>query len=410
MSMIEMIGRLMMQLVFIFIVTRIMGYCFKRMKQPAVIGEIIAGIIMGTSVLGHYFPTIFQFVFPKSSYPLLESLSNIGLALFMFVMGSELEFGVLRAIARKVLLISYSSVAIPFVLGFLLAFSMYPGYTTSGISVWLFALFMGVALSITAFPVLARIIKARDMHQSSLGILVVSIAAVADVIAWCLLALVMAIAKAQSAASSMASFAGIILYTILMFTLVRKGMTFLFQRFNSNALLKIVSMLLLLIFSSFITSKLGVHLLFGAFVAGVILPQNASFRQVWLQPIETFSISWLLPVFFVLTGLRLQLFSLDLAQHASIACCLLLAAVFGKITGSALPARWLGSAWKEAWSVGVLMNTRGLVELVVLNIGFELGIISASLFAILVLMAIVITNVINSLDQLTFVDLFNAII
>jgi Kef-type K+ transport system membrane component KefB len=385
---------LLLQIISIIVVSRIFGFIFNKIGQPTVIGEIIAGIILGPSVVGLFFPEFSLFLFPQNSLPNLQFLSQVGLILFMFVIGMELDPKMIRNQANDAVVISHASIIFPYFLGMLLAYFLYEGYAPADVGFTSFALFMGIAMSITAFPVLARVIQERDLTQTRLGIIAITCAAADDVTAWCILAAVIAIVKAGTFVSAIFTIALALVYVAGMIFILRPFLKRIGNYYSAketiNKTIVAVSFLVLL-GSAYIAEIIGIHALFGAFLAGVIMPPNFNFRRIMMEKIEDLSLVLLLPLFFVFTGLRTQIGLLN-ESHLWIVCAgIILTAVVGKFGGSAIAAKFVGKSWKESLSIGALMNTRGLMELIVLNIGYDLGVLSAEVFAMLVLMALVTT-------------------
>lgn len=382
---------LIIQVFVILIVSRVCAYGLKLLGQPQVIGEMIAGIFLGKSVLGLFAPDLFNGLFPSASLPGLQLVSQLGLVLFMFVVGMQLKVSELKERAWSAVFISHVSIIFPFILGALLAFFLYPSYGPENFAFSSFALFMGISMSITAFPVLARIIQEKGLSETSLGAMALVCAAVDDVTAWCLLAAVIGIVKAGSVSLALTVLLATLLYVAFMLKLVRpfllKGLHGKEMRINQLALIFCT-----LFGSSLIAEVIGIHALFGAFLAGAILPQNTELRALISGKIEDFTSVVLLPIFFAFTGIRTQIGLLDSTQSWVICLSITLVAILGKMGGSAMAARYVGMEKRESWALGALMNTRGLMELVVLNIGLDLGILSPVLFAMLVLMALITTT------------------
>ncbi len=385
---------LLLQIIVIIAFARVFGYLFKKIGQPAVIGEIVAGIVLGPSLLGSFFPGINHFLFPGSSLGTLSFISQIGLILFMFIIGMELDLKAIGKQAYGAVIISHASIIIPYTLGMGLAYFIYHDYAPPGISFLSFALFMGIAMSITAFPVLARILQEKGLTRSKLGALALTCAAADDLTAWCILAAVIALVKSGSSISALYTIALAVVYVLLMLKVVRPSLEKLEHIYESQVKKRtpiIALFFIILIVSSYITSIIGIHALFGAFIAGVVMPASFSFRQIVIDKIEDVSIVLLLPLFFVITGLKTQIGLLNDSSLWITFGWILLVAVSGKFGGSALAARMVGQSWKDSLSIGVLMNTRGLMQLIVLNIGYDLGILSPEIFAMMVLMALVTT-------------------
>lgn len=385
---------LLLQIITILFFVRVFGFICQKIGQPTVIGEIIAGIVLGPSLLGTYSPEISTFVFPESSIGNIKLLSEIGLVLFMFIVGMELDFKVLKNRVNNAILISHSSIAFLFTLGIVFAYMIYPYFTHEGTRFVPFALFMGIAMSITAFPVLARIVHERGLNKQPLGAIVITCAAVDDITAWCLLAAVIAIAKAGTFTSALFVILFAIVYVVFMFKVVRPFLQRLADLQTSKNIISrsvVGIFFLILLISSYLTSIIGIHPLFGAFVAGVIMPPNLNFRKLFVDKIEDISLVILLPLFFVYTGLNTKIGLLNNSSSWMMCGIIILIATAGKLLGGTITSRYLGFDWKSSLTIGTLMNTRGLMELVVLNIGLELGILTPEVFAMMVVMALVTT-------------------
>jgi len=385
---------LLLQIIVIIAFARLFGFIFKKIGQPAVIGEIVAGIVLGPSVLGLFFPQLNLFLFPAASLGTLSFLSQIGLILFMFIIGMELDLKAINKQAYGAVIISHASIIIPYTLGMGLAYFIYRDYAPAGTSFLSFALFMGIAMSITAFPVLARILKEKGLTRSKLGAMALTCAAADDLTAWCILAAVIALVKSGSSVSALYTIGLAVVYVIFMLKLLRPYLEKLSHVYDNREKKRtpiIALLFIILIVSSYIASIIGIHALFGAFIAGVIMPSSFSFRKIVIDKIEDVSIILLLPLFFVITGLRTQIGLLNESHLWVTFGWILLVAVAGKFGGSALAARMVGQSWKNSLSIGVLMNTRGLMQLIVLNIGYDLGVLSPEIFAMMVLMALVTT-------------------
>ena len=386
---------LLAQIITIIIVARLCGFLFKKIGQPAVIGEILAGIILGPSLLGNFFPQYFDLLFPVQSLNNLNTISNIGLILFMFVVGMELDMRVLRAKLGESIAISQAGIIFPFALGMGLSYFLYNDFVPQEIPFISFALFIGVSMSITAFPVLARIAQERGVSKTKLGTIVLACAAINDIMAWCILAVIIAIVKAGTIISSLYTIFFAVVYVILMLKLIKpflqKIANIYYSKENLNKGVVAVFFLVLLI-SAFCTEMIGIHALFGAFMAGAIMPSNTKFRNIFVGKVEDVATLIFLPLFFVYTGLRTKIGLLNDVYLWKITGIIVLVAVVGKLLGSAVAARSVGrQTWRNSLIVGTLMNTRGLMELVAINIGYDLGVISSEIFVMLVLMAIVTT-------------------
>lgn len=385
---------LLAQIITIILVARLFSWICRKIGQPGVVGEMIAGILLGPSLLGMYFPELSQALFPVKSLANLQFLSQIGLILFMFIVGMELDLKVLKNKAHDAVVISHASIIIPFALGVGLAYFVYAAFAPEGTQFISFALFIGIAMSITAFPVLARIIQERDMYKTRLGTIAITCAAADDITAWCLLAAVIAIVKAGSFVSAIYVMILAVLYVFLMIRIVRPFLKRVSELHNSRGNLSkpvVAIFFLVLIISAFVTETIGIHALFGAFMAGAIMPENTKFRNIFIEKVEDVALVLLLPLFFVFTGLRTEIGLLNDPHLWLITGLIILVAVVGKFAGSAIAAKYVGQSWKDSLTIGALMNTRGLMELVVLNVGYDLGVLSPGIFAMMVIMALVTT-------------------
>jgi Kef-type K+ transport system membrane component KefB len=385
---------LLLQIITIILAARLFGFFCKKIGQPTVVGEIAAGIFLGPSFLGSYLPDLSHFIFPAQSLGNLTFLSQIGLILFMFVIGMELDIKVLKNKARDAIVVSHASIIIPFALGATLAYFIYNHLAPDNIKFISFALFLGIAMSITAFPVLARIVQEKGISKTKLGTLAITCAAADDITAWCLLAAVIAIAKAGSLLSALFIIVLVLIYVFLMWKVLRPFLKKLGDiYYNKESLSKPIVAIFFatLLLSSCLTELIGIHALFGAFMAGVIMPDNIRFRNIFIEKVEDVAIVILLPLFFVLTGLRTQIGLLNDAYLWQVCLLVIILAIVGKFVGSMLAARFVGQPWKDSLIIGALMNTRGLMELIVLNIGFDMGILSSEIFAMLVIMAVATT-------------------
>jgi len=385
---------LLLQIITIIIVSRFFGWIFRKIGQPSVIGEIIAGIFLGPSLVGMYFPEFSAMLFPADSLGNLQFLSQIGLILFMFVVGMELDLKVLKNRANEAIVISHASIVIPFTLGIGLAYFIYYRFAPAGVPFLSFALFMGIAMSITAFPVLARIVQERGIHKTKLGAIVITCAAADDITAWCILAAVIAIVKAGTFASSMYIISLSILYVLLMLFVVKPFLKKIGDLYATRENLSkpvVAIFIVTLIISSYMTEIIGIHALFGAFMTGAIMPDITKIRKIIIEKVEDVSLILLLPLFFVFTGLRTEIGLINGTYLWQITGLIILVAVVGKFFGSALAARFVGQNWRDSLTIGALMNTRGLMELIVLNIGLDLKVLTPEVFTMMVIMALVTT-------------------
>ena len=398
---------LLAQIVTIILVARFFGWMFRKIGQPSVIGEIIAGIVLGPSLLGMYFPEFSLAIFPVESLGNLQFLSQIGLILFMFVIGMELDLKVLKNKANDAVVISHASIVIPFSLGIGLAYFIYYRFAPLGVEFLSFSLFMGIAMSITAFPVLARIVQERGIHKTRLGTIVITCAAADDITAWCILAAVIAIVKAGSFVSSLYIIGLAFVYVMTMIFVVKpflKRIGDLYKTKNKLNKPVVAIFFLTLILSSYVTEVIGIHALFGAFMTGVIMPDISKFRAIFIDKVEDVSVILLLPLFFVFTGLRTQIGLINDPYLWKVTGFIILVAVLGKFLGSAIAAKFVGQNWRDSLTIGALMNTRGLMELVVLNIGYDLGVLTSEIFTMMVIMALVTTVMTGpALDLINFI-------
>ncbi|MBA4410958.1 MAG: cation/H(+) antiporter [Odoribacter sp.] len=388
------VGLVLAQIVTILIVSRVFGFIFRKIHQPTVIGEIIAGIALGPSLLGMLFPEFSSSLFPENSLGNLSLLSQVGLILFMFMVGMELDLKVIQSKVKDAVVVSNAGILIPFSIGIGLAYFIYENFAPKGVPFLSFGLFLGMAMSITAFPVLARIVQERGMHRTRVGNLVITCAAADDITAWCMLAAIIAIAKAGSFVSSLYVILLSIGYVLIMIKVVRPFLKRVgdLHATRENLSKQVVAIFFLtLLISSYTTEIIGIHALFGAFLAGTIMPENTKFRNIFIQKIEDVALVLLLPLFFVFTGLRTQIGLLNDIYLWKITGLIILVAITGKFVGSALAAKFVGQNWRDSLTIGALMNTRGLMELIVLNIGYDLGILSPEVFSMMVIMALVTT-------------------
>jgi Kef-type K+ transport system membrane component KefB len=379
----------LLQICIIVLSGRAVGLLLKRLGQPTVVGEIAGGILLGPSAFGYFAPEAFARIFPAQSIPTLQSLSQIGLILFMFLVGLEFAPELMRGRKHTIVVISHVSIIVPFLLGTALAVYLYPRVSDPGVTFRSFTLFLGTAMSITAFPVLARILNERNLTKTRMGNTVIACAAVDDVTAWCILAFVVVLARAGDPTEIIIQLPLVALYVVGMIFVVRPLLRKLaLAKVTETAL---AALLLLVMASSWTTELLGIHALFGAFLAGAIMPREASLNEAIIPHIRGLTSVIFLPLFFAVTGLRTNIGLLQ-TPELWFCCFLVLAvAVAGKLGGATLSAAAVGHPWREATAIGALMNTRGLMEMVVLNIGRDIGVVSPSLFTMCIIMALVTT-------------------
>jgi len=389
---------LLLAMATVIAVGRVLGSLFHKLHQPPVIGEVIAGILLGPSLLGWVSPAAYGFLLPTNVAPYLQMIAQIGVILYMFLVGLELNTRLLREKGHAAVAISHASIVVPFLLGSGLALLLYERLSTSDVNFTTFALFLGVSMSVTAFPVLARILTDRNLTRTPLGSVALACAATDDATAWCLLAV--AVGVAQAAVSQAVMTIGLTLaYVLFMFVVARP----LLQRFSakldrlasdgSTSLPQnpIALVLLALVISALVTEAIGIHALFGAFLLGVVIPHDSRLAHEFTSKLQDIVAVLFLPAFFAFTGMRMQIGLVGGGTDLVICITIILLATLGKFGGSTIAARFCGMPWRDASSIGILMNTRGLMELIVLNIGLDLKVISPKLFAMLVIMAIVTT-------------------
>lgn len=395
----------LLQIVIVIGLSRLMGWGCKLIKQPLVIGEIIAGIMLGPSLLGLIFPHFATILFPESTLPFLNVLSEIGLIFFMFLIGLELNPQYLAGQFEVAILVSHISIVIPFTLGSILALLLYPLVSDQSVSFTAFSLFLGAAMSITAFPVLARIITENNLQGTRLGTLALTCAAVDDVTAWCLLALAIAVTRTNNIVDAFPTIIASIIYIIFMFTIGRKFLQKIAKDYERNGKLTqlvLAGIYIIVVTSSLITELIGIHLIFGAFLIGAVMPKNPNLIREIAEKTEDFVLIFLLPIFFAYSGLRTQIGLLNRPELWLLCGIVLAVAILGKYLGTYWAARFSGIEKREASALGWLMNTRGLTELIVLNIGLSLGVISPLLFTMLVIMALVTTFMTSPLLEWTY--------
>lgn len=399
------VAMLLLQMIAILFTARIFGWLFIKMGQPSVIGEIVAGIVLGPSILAQFLPEVSAFLFSPETLGNINILSQIGLILFMFVIGMELDISEVRKKVKETILISHASIVVPFFCGMLTAYWTYSEYASGTTPFVSYALFIGVAMSITAFPVLARILQEKGLTKSHLGTLSLASAANGDVTAWCLLAAVIAIAQSGTFAGAIYTILFSALFLLFMFFVLRPFLNIIGNIYRNKEVITktiVAFMLLILIMSAYVTEVLGVHALFGAFMAGVVMPSNPKFRKIMTEKVEDISLSIFLPLFFVSTGLKTQIGLISTVGEWMTCLVFIVFAVVGKVFGTGLAARVAGESWKNSWLIGSLMNTRGLMELIILTIGYEMDILPPGIFVMLVLMTLVTTVMTGPLMNLIY--------
>ena len=398
----------LLQLTVILVVGRVMASLFARLRQPQTIGEIVAGIMLGPSLLGWLWPAGFHALFDDpASLNVLNVLAQLGVLLFLFVVGLEFDPAFVRRRGRAAAAISITGIVVPFTLGFAVTYLLRDLFAGAG-NLRASALFMGAAMSVTAFPVLARIVTEWNLQRTDEGGLALAAAAVDDVLAWTLLAVVVAFAPPAIGATHATHPAAVLgyaaVYLLAMWLLVRPLLARAHALLDDGRgglatnvfALAIVTMLL----SAFATETIGVHALFGAFVAGLVMPKRTAFVQAISLRIEGIVLVLLLPIFFVAAGLKVDLRALlrwDLLGYTALLTTI---ACAGKLGGTTLAARASGLPWRRSLTVGVLMNTRGLMELIILTVGLQLGVIDRTVYGMMVVMALVTTAIASPLLRL----------
>lgn len=394
MSNFELSVRFFFQLAFILATCRVVGLIARRFGQPQVVAEMIAGVVMGPSLFGLLFPGAQAHIFPKSSLTITYAVSQIGLVLYMFLIGVEFQVELIRRRLRSAVSVSLAGILTPFTLGSLLALAIVSNgqYFSANVASWEAMVFMGAAMSITAFPMLARIIYEHGLTGTSLGTLALAAGSIDDAAAWCLLAVVLASFN-RNAVIALSAIGGGVLYAAFVLTIGKRLLARLGRKVERDGAMSapmFTVVLMLVMFGAWITDAVGIYAVFGAFILGTAMPRGllAAELQRRLEPLTT---NFLLPLFFVYSGLNTRLGLVDSLQLWSVALVILLAACFGKGVACWLAARLNGEDNREALAIGTLMNARGLMELIILNIGLERGVITPTLFTIMVMMAIVTT-------------------
>lgn len=382
-------NQIFIQLIVILLAVQVFGYLCKFIGQSKVIGEILVGLALGPTLLGALLPHIEATLFPSSALPTLQTLGDIGLVLYMFSLGTHIDTHAMLKQSRKATAVSLGGVLFPLMLGAICAFFLYPEFSGSKATIVSFTLLVGTAMAITAFPVLARLLEERHMLTTHVGVLALFCAAIDDIIGWCLLAVVIAIVHATGAASMALMLVLLALFVGVLLGIVRPLLNVANQHIHSKPTLLALTMVLLLL-SAYATSVMGIHPVFGAFMMGLVIPRKKAFIEQ-VHSIEQINNLLFLPLYFVYNGLRTHIGLINSPTLWLLCIVILIVACLGKILGGSLSLKAFGESWKESFTLGMLMNTRGLVELIVLNIGLDLGVISPTFFAMLVIMAVVTT-------------------
>jgi Kef-type K+ transport system membrane component KefB len=392
---------LLLALAAVVIAGRFLGSLLRSVGQPPVIGEVVAGILLGPSLLGRIAPELSAYILPIAVAPYLNVVAQLGVILYMFLVGLELNGELLRTRAHATVAISHASIVAPFLLGSLLALLLYPRLSTNDVSFTSFALFMGVAMSITAFPVLARILTDRGISRTELGAVALTCAAADDVTAWCLLAFVVGVVQARIDNALMVVVSTAV-FIAVMFLAVRPVVVRLMSRAKDRVPTQqaLAVALVGLLLSALATERIGIHAVFGAFLFGAVIPHDSQLAATLKQRLEDFVTILLLPAFFAFTGMRTEMGLVSGLSEWTMCGLIILVATTGKFGGTLVAARLTGMSWRHATSLGVLMNTRGLMQLIVLNVGLDLGVISPKLFTMMVLMALATTMATTPVLQL----------
>eukprot|EP00742_Colponemidia_sp_Colp-10_P007217 GILJ01007757.1.p1 GENE.GILJ01007757.1~~GILJ01007757.1.p1 ORF type:complete len:506 (+),score=37.99 GILJ01007757.1:1043-2560(+) len=389
----DVIALFLVQLLLIVIFSRIIGFLLTPLKQPQVVAEVIAGLILGPSALCSI-PAFKDTIFPEGdSVTVLNVVSNFGLMLFMFVVGLELDPTFLARGKRSSLLISLTGIALPFALGCAVSLLLYNKYPPANVSYASFLLFIGCAMSITAFPVLARILSERKLLATTVGVICMGAAAIDDIVAWCILALVVAVVRASDYLVALWSTMTAIAFIIFLAKVVRPLMLRFARRMmvNSHLSSHMCSFFLVgALISAWITDIIGIHAIFGAFAFGIMVPREHSIHRLLCEKIEDLVVTIMLPLYFTYSGLRTVLNNFD-AEAGALLVLVTVVAIVGKFGGCTIAAKLAGWKWRQSCTVGVLMNTKGLVELVVLNLGLDYNVLTTELFSIFVVMALITT-------------------
>jgi Kef-type K+ transport system membrane component KefB len=389
----DLVGPVLLALVVVILTARAVGALFGWLRQPPVIGEVIAGILLGPSLFGRVAPEASSYIFRPEILPALGVLAQIGVILFIFLVGMELDTDLIRERSRTAATISVASMTTAFALGAILALWLYPRLSSSDVPFSLFALFLGLAMSVTAFPVLVRILTDRGIQKTEVGALAISCASVDDVAAWCLLAFVSSVSGARFAGAW--STVGLTLgYVVLMIVVARplmRTLVFRQERLGVSTQTSLGLMVLAMLTSALATEWIGIHALFGAFLLGAVIPHDSRLAREIGRKLQDFVVVLFLPIFFAFTGLRTELHLVRGIEQWGMCIAITLVACLGKLGGTTVGSRMSGFDWRDSVALGALMNTRGLMELIVLNVGLDQGVISSTLFSMMVVMAVVTT-------------------
>ncbi len=385
----------------VILVTRVVGISLQRFRQPMVIGEVLGGILLGPSFLGKVAPNLSEWILPTSNAPFFNVIAQMGIILYMFLVGLEMDISEIKKSSRAAIVISQTSILIPFFFGIALSFWIFESMAPPGIQFLHFSLFIGIAMSITAFPVLARILSDLKIQKTSLGVLALTAAAVGDVTAWCLLAAVTGLVGASST-SAVTTLIFSVAYVAFLFLVLRpflQKLTNLLDRKPDISENHLAFIFFLLLASAVFTEAIGIHAIFGAFLLGVVTSSKSRIAEVLVGRFQDMVRVLFLPAFFAYTGMRTEIGLIHTAHDWFVCGSILCLAILGKFVGTMTGARFMKLDWKNSTGIGILMNTRGMVELIVLNVGLDLKILSPSLFTMFVIMALITTFITGPLFQ-----------
>ena len=391
----QILVRLVIALAIVVVATRLVGALARKVGQPAVVGEIAAGILLGPSVFGALAPGVSAVLLPPAIIPPLRVLAELGVVFFMFRIGLELDTSVLAREARTAFGIAQVSIVLPAVMGIALSWKLYPALAGAGVAFWPFALFVGVSMAVTAFPVLARILMEFGLLRTPLGAMAMSVAAIDDATAWCLLAAVTALVRAEPGAWIYTA----ILAPVFALAMITVGRVWLARLTSvSPSQWRVALLIVGMLASAATTHAIGIHAIFGAFLFGALVPAGAPIAHAATSTVSGL-VGLTMPAFFAITGLRTEVSLISGAAAWGVCLMVLAVACVGKIAGTYVSARWAGLPARDAFALGALMNTRGLVGLVVVNLGLSLGVVSPAFFAMLVLIALATTAMTSPLLQ-----------
>ena len=409
MSNFDLVLRLFLQIAVILLACRVIGVLGRYLGQTQVVSEMITGVVLGPSLLGLFLPSVQQWLFPITatikvgaetatithpSMSIIYAISQVGLVLYMFLIGLEFNADLLKGRMHSAGVVSLAGIAAPFALGAIATTWIVdePGFFKAGIAPWSAAMYMGASMSITAFPMLARIIFEKGISGTSMGTMALAAGSLDDAIAWCLLAVVLAAFNSNPSIALLAIGGGVT-FVVLMTTLGRRVLQVLArwtEQENGVSMTTMLTTMVILMSCAWFTDYIGIYAVFGAFIAGTAMPRGRFAHEV-RSHMEYLTTTLLLPLFFVYSGLNTRIGLVNTPYLWMLTAVIVVLAVSGKGVACMLAARWAGEPWREAATIGVLMNARGLMELIILNIGLQAGVIGPTLFTIMVLMAVITT-------------------